>query len=908
MKLKHITICSITFLAVLLICFTTSHINAAGPLPSDAEIRIDTIESAKFDFSAPNKDDQKLYLIQKAPLSTEIVSKNELDALNQELTGKSKPSLTPIAILHPETSELELLQYNSGPILINGSSSVILTLKLSGDNKIITHNFRDYNFGIKNTTPNGAVTIDNKDNSHPGKLYIGVWKDKNATNQTEVFGVDAPFVTLKENTVVEISLTNALNTDDSNSTGIKADTVTLSENANLKIISAVDSTDGNTLTTRAYGIHFDSRFQMDAGVTLDILLSRTAQDSIPFYSNQIRPFLLSHPEKTTLTWKNASGNQLEPSNVDIIISNELEKNEANENQDVTKKKVTFVPRKYAVMIKNGTIITTQGEVPSEKFAKDATVTIKAKDLASQLPFKTWESDVAVAFTSKTQKNTSFTMPNSDVAIIGQYNAFQTDPVFTENPAGTGTITLALNGTYANDSTAIEGYIVPYKGDLNDSDKRFPLTSLVSKNGNQTFTVTPQTLQSGRYEVYVKIDDIWHMSQTFMVNWQDYIAIEINLPSSIIYTKEIAPVITGLTQSPLEESKLSFAWYRDSLNTAPIATTRNYTPTAEDLGHHLILKVVHSEKQGFITEKSSVVEKKPNNTEPALTLDAYLVTANSIALKPEHSQYEIKDNTKNTAWGNEISSLSPSKTHQVAVRFKETDTHKASIAKIYLIRTKKGSAVAPLLPYAPSEEGKTEATKKPETPETAKPSASLFTDVAQDNWYSNAISFVYDRGLMKGVSETRFEPNAATTRGQLITILHRFAGSPKASTSKQFLDVMTKDYYQAAVTWAADNGIVSGYGDGTFGANDTITREQLAVLLYRFAGTKSADKKTTTNLSTFDDNTLISDYAKTAMTWAVENGLIQGTSKQMLSPKGIATRAEIATIFMRYHDQFAGEKK
>lgn len=896
MKPKYFTILSISFLVLLLISLTTAHINAAESLPSDVEIRIDNIENIKFDFSAPNKNDQKLLLIRDSA-SHRTISKNELDALNQERAANSQPALTPVATLHPETSELDLKNYNGGPIKISGSSPANLTIKVSESNTIATFEFRPFHFGILNETEGGSITIIG--NNNQSILRLPIWKDDNEATNPSIYGISASLVTLGNLANVEITLTNALSSPDAQAIGIFADAIELSADSKLKIKTLKNST---TLkkTTRATGIHAKSNLTINND-TLHILVHNTSEDSIALYKEStITPIQLSKPENTILSWKNLSGNQSQPANTAIEISQDFEEVHGIVDQNATEKQLTFAPRQYNATVINGTITTTtQGDVSSAKFVQGATVSIKAKALASQLPFKTWEANIPINFSNPTQNNTTFTMPSNNVELTANYNAFQTEPTFAENPGGTGTITLALNGNYTNDSTPIEGYIVPYKGDLNDVDKRLTLSTLTSKTSNQTFSVSPQTLQSGRYEVYVKIDDIWHISRTFTVNWQDYIAIEINFPSDIIYNTEIAPVITPLNP-PLEESKLSFTWYRDSLDTAPIAQTKKYKTTLEDIGHHLILKVTHSDKQGFISEKSSVVEKRPNNSIPALDNDAFLITANSIALKPEHSQYEIKDSTKNTAWGNQVSSLSPNTMYQIAIRFKEVATHKASQSQVLYIKTIKGSTLAPLLPYVPSEETKTET---PETPATPNTSVSIFTDIQQDAWYSQAIAFVHKQGLMNGISETKFAPNAATTRGQLLTILHRFAGSPKATATQHFLDVSDSDYYQSAITWAAQSGIVSGYGDGTFGAKNTITREQLAVLLYRFAKTKAFETQISISLSQFGDNTAVSDYAKTAMTWAVENGFIQGTDKQMLAPKANASRAEIATIFMRYHQKF-----
>lgn len=178
----------------------------------------------------------------------------------------------------------------------------------------------------------------------------------------------------------------------------------------------------------------------------------------------------------------------------------------------------------------------------------------------------------------------------------------------------------------------------------------------------------------------------------------------------------------------------------------------------------------------------------------------------------------------------------------------------------------------------------------------------FTDVNTTDWYYDAVQYAYEKGMMSGTSTTMFAPNATTTRGMIVTILHRLEGTP-AATGTAFTDVPTGQWYSDAVSWASANGIVDGYGGGMFGPSDPITREQLAAILNRYSQHKGYDAGTTGSIAGFSDASQVSSYAVDSMAWAVGNGLISGTGNNTLAPKGNATRAQVATILMRFCENF-----
>lgn len=183
----------------------------------------------------------------------------------------------------------------------------------------------------------------------------------------------------------------------------------------------------------------------------------------------------------------------------------------------------------------------------------------------------------------------------------------------------------------------------------------------------------------------------------------------------------------------------------------------------------------------------------------------------------------------------------------------------------------------------------------------------FMDVAEDAWYYDAVRYVNENGLMAGTSANTFAPDLTTTRGMIVTILYRLAGSPNIEDEiwgYPFQDVDADAWYATAVYWARMNGIVAGYSDELFGPDDTITREQMATILYRYAQYKGYDTTAKADLSKYTDATQVGSWALDAIRWANAEGLINGTSDTTLSPQGSATRSQAAMILTRFRQNIA----
>ncbi len=177
----------------------------------------------------------------------------------------------------------------------------------------------------------------------------------------------------------------------------------------------------------------------------------------------------------------------------------------------------------------------------------------------------------------------------------------------------------------------------------------------------------------------------------------------------------------------------------------------------------------------------------------------------------------------------------------------------------------------------------------------------FNDVKKDDWFYANVKYVYENGLMNGTTETTFAPNDHLTRAMLVTILYRAEGEPEVNNSIPFEDVTADSYYAKAVIWAQQNGIISGVSENEFAPDENITREQIAAIMYRYAQYKGYDVSVgeNTNILSYDDFDSVSEYAISAMQYAVGSGLIKGKSESTLNPQDNATRAEIATILQRF---------
>ena len=223
-----------------------------------------------------------------------------------------------------------------------------------------------------------------------------------------------------------------------------------------------------------------------------------------------------------------------------------------------------------------------------------------------------------------------------------------------------------------------------------------------------------------------------------------------------------------------------------------------------------------------------------------------------------------------------------------------------VCKVCGVTVKQGEVIPALgHDYKDGKCGRCGETEQRETTAETCPSEA-YTDLDRNGWYHEYVDWALKNGVMNGVGGGLFEPNGETTRAMLVMVLYRMAGTPDmAGRESSFTDVSADSWYGAAVIWASENGIVNGVGGGLFDPDASLTREQMAMMLYRFAGYLGSNTEKRADLSAYGDADAVSAFAQDAMAWAVAEGLVNGRSAAELAPKAGATRAELATILFRF---------
>ena len=265
---------------------------------------------------------------------------------------------------------------------------------------------------------------------------------------------------------------------------------------------------------------------------------------------------------------------------------------------------------------------------------------------------------------------------------------------------------------------------------------------------------------------------------------------------------------------------------------------------------------------------SITVTAPTKTEYTVGDELDLAGMKVVAKYSDDTEKEITE-------GYEVSGYDKAKTGEQTV----TVTYEGKTATFKV--TVKEAAVAPKLPYV---------------------------DVVESDWFYDAAYYNYFAETMTGTDPTHFSPYEILPRAQFATILHRMEGKPAAEYTNRFPDVPDGQFYSTAVLWAADAKVVTGYTDsGYFGTNDPITREQMVVMMYRYADYKKYDTSKTADLGRFSDADKVSGFAETAMKWAVENEIISGKESEdgsyRLDPQGSTSRAECAIIIERFMEKF-----
>ncbi len=286
------------------------------------------------------------------------------------------------------------------------------------------------------------------------------------------------------------------------------------------------------------------------------------------------------------------------------------------------------------------------------------------------------------------------------------------------------------------------------------------------------------------------------------------------------------------------------------------------------------------KVDWIDKEAPVIVLNGDNPQNIQKGDPYMELGAAVT---DNADHEIQDKLMIDS-----SNVDTSTAGEYTVTYNATDEagNKAK-TKIRTVKVKE--------PPAPPSQPLPSDSPDPDDPHTPPSWENHFTDVKETNWFYTSVEYVCENGLFYGTSDTTFSPNSDMTRGMLATVLYRLAKEPGTTADNLFNDVADGQYYTEAIAWAAENRIVAGYGNNRFGPEDPITREQLATILWRYAGSP----KTTEKLDSFTDGNKATDYAVPALQWAVGQRIISGKGSGILDPRGKATRAETAAILMRY---------
>lgn len=186
---------------------------------------------------------------------------------------------------------------------------------------------------------------------------------------------------------------------------------------------------------------------------------------------------------------------------------------------------------------------------------------------------------------------------------------------------------------------------------------------------------------------------------------------------------------------------------------------------------------------------------------------------------------------------------------------------------------------------------------------AETANQVFEDVRETDWFSEDVKIMLNSGIMSGTDDTKFSPELSCERGMIVTVLYRMEATPTVMTDIAFIDVEDGQYYTAAVKWAAANSIVKGYENNEFRPNQTITRQELAAILYRYAIYKNYETSAQADIEHYVDITELEPWANTAIRWAIGYGIMGGTSNTTLEPTGTANRAELAAVLNRFIQKY-----
>ncbi|MBQ9721592.1 MAG: S-layer homology domain-containing protein, partial [Oscillospiraceae bacterium] len=511
---------------------------------------------------------------------------------------------------------------------------------------------------------------------------------------------------------------------------------------------------------------------------------------------------------------------------------------------------------YAIGYEEGTsyAVTVNSGTGGGDYAEGATVTITADAAPSGQVFDKWTTSDGVSFANANSATTTFTMPTKAVTVTATYR--NTSSGGTPSSGGyspsTTTITVPVSGDSASVSVSasVSGTTATVKA---------PTTAQLDK-------VIGESVKTGEVTI-----DVSRLSK--------------NVATVSIPTETVKAIEKAVSDPDNDASALTVKLTDGSVTFDAKALA---AITDQSKGGTIQLNLDGITESGLRTAQKTAIK----DMDVQAIYDAYL-TSNGQRI----SDFKGGKATVTVSYALKDGQIG----RGVVVWYVADDGKTAEVPTAYNDKT-----VSFTVEHFSNYVIAYDAERAAACPQDSTCPISAFTDADPTAWYHDGVHYVLENGIMSGLGNGQFAPNDTTSRAMLAQILYNMEGKPAIRSGIPFEDVSESDWYAMAISWAESNGIIGGYGNGKFGPNDDLTREQLVTIMYRYAKDKGIDVSVgeNTNILSYDDAFDVSEWAIPAMQWAVGNGLISGRTASTLNPKDKATRAEIATIIMRYCEEIA----
>ena len=527
----------------------------------------------------------------------------------------------------------------------------------------------------------------------------------------------------------------------------------------------------------------------------------------------------------------------------------------DENSDVT---VTATPENGYGFVKWVELVTGEDETVTEnKLSTDAAYSFKVTKDITLKPVVA-EVEIPIIYTMSIsgsaivgEKLTAVITPALEESVKVEYSWYVLDTEDAERKEPVADVT----GNEFTVTDAMKGKFIAVSATVNDE-----LISAISAK------VEEKPAEKAAYEINYEKEKITYDEKVYVVSTSAAVKNKIASgktikPGTTYYIAKLHDDESAIEESEWEEIVL------DKRPSAPLKSSFTITKASTS-----------SKKDGKIGGFTSKMEYRNANA------SSWITPEEKIETKLASGSYEIRYKASNEE------KFFASSVCTVTIDYKSTSSSSSGSSGSTTYRTNNGVVSTTTTTNGNTNLNPNNNVKK-----------ATFGDI-EAHWAKGSIVRAVSEGLFNGIDEDTFQPDGLTTRGMIITVLARMAGAKLDGYAQSiFSDVSISDYFGKAAAWGKDKGIINGLDNGAFDPNASLTREQIAAILYRFAQFENKDTSVSKDISGFTDNAEVSDYAKPALEWATAMSVINGRDGNVLAPKGTATRAEIATMLMRFKD-------